>query len=165
MSDKYDRRQILKWLGTGLASVVLVPFGLTGCGGGGEEAPVETTTSDKEDEADEPKEEKESSEESGPTHEVPHPGNDEVPEAEATAAALGGSQRAKGGKSPKDGPSVQYQHKPNGSQNCGSCSLYVPDKDGDGFGACTMVEGKIHPCDFCILFSKHSGDNTVPCGA
>lgn len=162
MSDKYDRRQILKWIGSSVVGVFLTTIGLSGCGGG-DDTTVEAPETSGVGSSDKSSTSSEEQEDQGPNHDVPHPGDDKVPEAEATAAALGGSQRMKGGKSPKDGPSVQFQHKPNGAQSCGSCSLYVPDKNDDGFGACTMVEGKIHPCDFCILFSKHSGENTVAC--
>lgn len=55
------------------------------------------------------------------------------------------------------------QHVPNGNQYCGQCSLYVPDQNGDGFGACTWVKRKIHPCDFCPLFAEYGGEDTVSC--
>jgi hypothetical protein len=170
MSSDYDRREFLKKIGASLAGMVVVPFGLTGCSGGddstnqkvasnqGEKKSTGGSTGSKTEKSGGTKEKKK-------THKVPHPNDDKVPESEATAKALGGKKRYKGGKSPKDGPSVMYQHKPNGEKHCGTCNLYVPDENGDGFGACTLVEGKIHSCDFCILYSKYTGDASVSCKA
>lgn len=98
-----------------------------------------------------------------PAHEAPHPNDDEVPEEEATAESLSGGTRPSSGLMAKDNPSVSLQHEPNGEQYCGNCSLYVPDANDDGFGACTSVAGKIHPCDYCIIYTEHTGDNTVAC--
>lgn len=97
----------------------------------------------------------------GANHEVPHPNDSQVPDSEKNAKALNGQSRPSEPNQGKD--SVGYQHTPNGDKHCGDCSLFVPDQNGDGFGACTLVKGKIHHCDFCNLWSSYSGDNSVPC--
>lgn len=163
MPDKYDRREILKYLGTLILSFILVPLGLAGCSGDGEELPPPPESDSGTSTSGGGSTTKQSSGEPTINHQVPHPKDAELPEAEAKGTALGGAERAPGGKSPKDGPSVQYQHKPNGKKYCGNCTMFVPDENGDGFGACTLVEGKIHHCDFCILFSKHTGEGSIPC--
>lgn len=121
-----------------------------GCGGGDEE--------DGEAEG-----EGEGEGEGGVGHEVPHPDNQTLPEAEANGEALSGATRTPGGQQAQDSPGVNLQHEPKGNQYCGNCSLYVPDQNDDGFGACLSVEGKIHPCDWCVLYTEHSGEGVVPC--
>jgi len=39
----------------------------------------------------------------------------------------------------------------------------VPDEDGDGYGACTAVAGKISHCDWCLLYTEYTGEDGVPC--
>lgn len=97
-----------------------------------------------------------------PNHDVPHP-TDTVPDAEATASTLGGQSRPADPNQSKDG--VDYQHVPNGDQYCGNCSVYVPDENDDGFGACALVQGTIHRCDYCSLYSPYDGDDAVSCDA
>jgi len=38
--------------------------------------------------------------------------------------------------------------------NCGNCAEYIPDVNGDGFGACARVEGYIDPEDWCVLWES-----------
>lgn len=145
MSELTDRRTLLKTIGA--ASITTAIAGCSaGDGGDSDETPTPT---------DEPNE--------GPNHEVPHPDNENLPESEATGESLGGGERAPGSQSAQDNPSVNLQHTPSDGQNCGTCSLYVPDQDNDGFGACTTVEGKIHPCDWCLLYTEYSGDDGISC--
>lgn len=94
-------------------------------------------------------------------HEVPHPDDQSLPDAEATGKSLGGTPRSPGTQQAKE--NVQYQHSPKGDQYCGNCSLYVPDENGDGFGACAVVAGKIHPCDWCNLYTEYTGEGAVEC--
>lgn len=138
MGAKFDRRDALKWIG-GLLLGGPVLGSLSGCGG---------------DDGEQQKA-------GEPNHPVPHPEDNTVPDVEATAEALGGASRSPGIQQPKE--KVKYQHVPNGTEHCGSCSLYVPDQNGDGFGACTTVAGTIHPCDWCNLYVEYSGKGTVAC--
>jgi hypothetical protein len=165
--ETYDRREILKWLGVTILGVILAPLGLAGCGGGEEEELQMDQDSGSSDQAssDGGSSSGGGSGQSDKTHEVPHPSDAKLSEAEKTGESLGGAQRSPGGKSPKDGPSVMYQHEPSGNKSCGNCDMYVKDQNGDGYGACTMVEGEIHPCDFCVLYTEHPGDKAVACGA
>jgi len=151
MRDPYDRRTILKTLGAGSLAVTVAGCSADTDGGDGDDdSGDETTTA-----AD--------GSDGGPAHEVPHPEDDALPEAEATGTSLSGGERQPGGQSAKDNASVMLQHEPSDGQNCGTCALYVPDQDGDGFGACTTVAGKIHPCDWCLLYTEYSGEGGVPC--
>lgn len=138
------RRTYLKYAGT--AALV----GLAGCSGDGGDGgdgdtPTPTPTPD----------------DGGPSHESPH--DAELSDAEATGDSLAGGTRSPDGVVPSDDPSVMLQHEPNQGQYCGNCSLFVPDQNGDGFGACASVEGTIHPCDFCLLYTEHDGEGTVDC--
>ena len=38
--------------------------------------------------------------------------------------------------------------------DCGNCAEYIPDKNGDGFGACAKVEGYVDPEDWCVLWES-----------
>lgn len=140
MNDELNRRQALKWIGGTLIGGSMLTVA-AGCGGDGDDG--------------------EGGE--GPSHEIPHPDNDTLPEAEARGEALSGATRTPGSQQPQDNPGVALQHEPEGDQYCGNCSLYVPDQNGDGFGACLSVQGKIHPCDWCVLYTEHSGEGAVSC--
>ncbi|MFA9517410.1 high-potential iron-sulfur protein [Halopenitus sp. H-Gu1] len=146
MRDPYDRRTILKTIGAGSITPAIAGCTSDGNGDGngdGEETPTPTP----EDTNGEP------------DHEVPHPNNDELSDAEATGEPLAGGERQPGNQSEPDNASVMLQHTPSDGQSCGSCALYVPDQNDDGFGACSSVAGKIHPCDWCLLYSEYSGDD------
>jgi hypothetical protein len=99
-----------------------------------------------------------------PNHEVPHPDDSAVPDSEATGVAFEGEERDPSFTQEKDAESVNYQHRPEGEEHCGNCEEFVPDEDGDGYGACLLVAGKIHPCDWCALYEgPYEGDDAVPC--
>ncbi|MGM0398523.1 MAG: hypothetical protein ACQEQY_05960 [Halobacteriota archaeon] len=136
-----DRRTYLKY--AGVAAVTA----LAGCGGDGGDG---GDGDDGDDGGDD-----------GPGHEVPHPDDATVPDSEVNAQSLGGQSRPDEPDQAKD--SVGYAHEPSGDQYCGNCSLYVPDQNDDGFGACVVVQGKIHPCDYCNLWAEYDGDDAVPC--
>lgn len=120
---------------TGAAAVTA----LAGCGGGGGGEPE-------------------------PNHQVPHPSDGTVPDAEATGTALEGEERDPGVVQAKDSEAVGFQHVPDGNHFCGNCEEFVPDQDGDGFGACLLVDGKIHHCDWCELYvGPYEEDGAVPC--
>lgn len=146
MRDSTHRRTLLKRIGA--ASITA---GIAGCASdGGDDGGDETRTATEEPDGE-------------PNHDVPHPDNENIPDAEATGESLSGGEREPGAQSEPDNASVSLQHTPSDSQNCGTCSLYVPDQNDDGFGACTSVAGKIHPCDWCLLYTEYSGDDGVPC--
>lgn len=96
----------------------------------------------------------------GANHEAPHPDDETVPDSELTAESLGGESRPEEPAQPKH--AVSFDHVPVDGAFCGSCQNFVPDQDDDGFGACTDVRGKIHPCDSCARYQEYDGD-AVPC--
>jgi hypothetical protein len=129
-----SRRRFLA--ATGSATVV----GLSGCLGG-----------DGEGEAEEELPEGVSTEEfqRGP-----------VPEAYRSARSQGGESRdpnqlvAKSavtfGEASEVGP---------GGETCENCHEFIPDKNGDGYGACTRVEGYIGAEDWCDLWESVEGEH------
>jgi hypothetical protein len=50
-----------------------------------------------------------------------------------------------------------YQSEPRDGQQCTDCRFYIPDKNGDGLGACAVVEGKIEPQAWCSSFVQYEG--------
>ena len=42
-------------------------------------------------------------------------------------------------------------------QDCGNCAEYIPDENGDGFGACAKVEGYVDAEDWCVLWESIEG--------
>lgn len=129
-----DRRSVLKYAGAAGATTLTA---LAGCSGGGGDGGG-----------------------SEANHDVPHPEDSSVPSAEASGTALNGQSRS---NPPQGKDAVSFQHTPSGEQHCGNCGLFVPDQDDDGFGACTLVKGKIHHCDWCNAYSPYDGDDSIPC--
>jgi hypothetical protein len=154
MTDAYDRRTLLKLIGAGSVTPALA--GCSSGGGNGDDGATDET-GDDDDGGD--------STDGGVAvdHQTPHPDDGTLSDAEATGESLSGGQREPGSLSAKDNASVMLQHTPNGGQNCGTCALYVPDQNDDGFGACTAVAGKIHPCDWCLIYAEYSGGDGIPC--
>lgn len=76
-----------------------------------------------------------------------------VPEQYRTAESLSGTPRNPDSLQSKS--ASQYQSEPQGDQDCSNCTQYIPDKDGDGLGACALVEGKIEPAGWCALYSRY----------
>jgi len=75
---------------------------------------------------------------------------DGVPEEYRTATGLDGGQRDPDALSSQS--AVNYQSEPEGGKQCSGCSYYIPDKNGDGLGACTIVEGTIDPSGYCTSY-------------
>lgn len=76
-----------------------------------------------------------------------------VPAVYRTATSLGGSERNPDSLAPKS--AVQYQSHPKNGQQCSGCVFYIPDKNGDGLGACSIVEGYIQPEGWCISYNPY----------
>jgi hypothetical protein len=145
--DMWSRRNYL------LATVGLAALsgctGDTGGGGGGE-----TTEPDEEDEEDEGEEELPE----GVTAEEFE--NGPVPEVYASATSLGNEQRNPGELQTKsavsfseyDGAQENEAHTP--GTCCANCADYIPDKNGDKFGACAEVEGYIDGADWCTIYEE-----------
>jgi nitrous oxide reductase accessory protein NosL len=128
------RRELIALLGTGSA------VALAGCGGGGDGGDGGATPT--------------SAPTSTPTA-TPQPG---VPAAYETATALGGQQRNPDALSSQS--AVEYQEEPSGDEQCSNCTYYIEDKNGDGMGACAIVEGTIDPAGWCVSYARYEGAAT-----
>lgn len=80
-------------------------------------------------------------------------GDDTVPEEYRTATSLSGTQRDPDALSTKS--ALDYQETPNDGEQCSSCQYYIEDKNDDGMGACTLVEGNIDPEGWCSSFTVY----------
>ncbi|MDG5777227.1 high-potential iron-sulfur protein [Haloarculaceae archaeon H-GB2-1] len=128
--------------------------GLAGCGGGGGDGnggETETAMGDGETETAMGDGETETAMGDGETTAA----SDEVPEEYVTATSLGGTQRDPDGLSSKE--SVNYQSEPNEGNQCSGCQFYIEDKNGDGMGACAIVEGLIAPDAWCASYVAYEG--------
>jgi len=73
--------------------------------------------------------------------------------AGGTATAQGGQQR-----NPDNlvAPSaLAYQEEPKDGQQCSGCQFYIPDQNGDGMGACTLITGTVDPQGWCNSYSPY----------
>lgn len=77
-----------------------------------------------------------------------------VPDEYKTATAQGGMTRDEANLQTKE--ALSYQSTPKNGQQCSDCRYYITDKNGDGLGACTLVEGKIEPEGWCVSFAPTS---------
>lgn len=92
-----------------------------------------------------------------------------VPEVYLSATSLGGESRDPDGLSAKaDVAFTEYEaaretdaHQP--GTCCANCADYVPDENGDGFGACAEVEGYVGGDDWCVVYEELP-EPTVPEG-
>lgn len=48
---------------------------------------------------------------------------------------------------------AQYQDHPMGKKQCDKCRFFIPPKNGDKMGTCQLVQGKISPHGYCMLFT------------
>lgn len=97
----------------------------------------------------------------GANHEAPHPDDENVPDEYVGVESLGGKSRPE--EPAQEKHSVSFDHTPQDGAYCGTCKFFVPDQNGDEFGACTDVKGKIHPCDSCGRFEAYEGSDAVSC--
>lgn len=88
-----------------------------------------------------------------------------VPEPYRTAESQGGNRRDPENLQTKQ--AVRFQEAEAAvdaglitpGPHCGNCAEYVPDMNGDGFGACAKVEGYIDPQDWCAIWQPLDGGN------
>ncbi|MFB6196527.1 MAG: high-potential iron-sulfur protein [Haloplanus sp.] len=131
MSDRLTdtkRRRLLALVGSGLAT------GLAGCSGGGGGGATATPTA---------------------TPTTTSGGDGGVPAAYETATSQAGVQRNPDSLSSKE--AVNYQESPKNGQKCSGCQFYIPDKNGDGLGACAIVAGTIDPEGYCVSYAEYQG--------
>jgi len=126
----------------------------TGDGGGGEEASDGNGDADGDDGEELPEGVSEEEFERGP-----------VPEEYRTALSLGREERdpddltakADVGFSEYDEADEYSLHEP--GMCCVNCADYIPDKNGDTFGACAEVEGYIAVEDWCGIWEHISAES------
>lgn len=133
---------------------------LTGCTGDGDDGsptateapegtPTPTETEDEDDGDDRPAGVSDEEFERGP-----------VPEVYLTATSLGDEQRDPDDLFSKaDVSYVEYESAQENSAHqpgrcCANCADFIPDKNGDGFGACAEVEGYIDRADWCTVYEE-----------
>jgi len=89
--------------------------------------------------------------------------DEEVPEEERTARSVDGGRRNPDNVLPKEEVgykcSLQKTGHPMGEQLCSNCTFFIPDKDGDGIGACTQVAGQIRSQHWCEIWAPREGLN------
>lgn len=119
--------------------------GLAGCGGGGGDGDGGGGNGDGETERPSPTE----TDGNGGGTGTPEP----VPSEYETATSLGGTRRNPNGLSTQ--AAVEYQSSPNDGNRCSECQFYIPDMNGDGLGACAIVEGLIDPEGWCVSFAPY----------
>lgn len=94
----------------------------------------------------------------GPTP-TPTATPEDVPAEYETATALNGQERDPGALSTKN--AVDYQAEPSGNEKCSNCAYYIEDKNGDGMGACAIVDGTIDPDGWCVSYVRYEGADTA----
>jgi hypothetical protein len=136
-----------------LAGVTALTAGLAGCGGGGGDGGGETTADGGGETTagggDTP------TSGGGETTTSGGSSDAEVPEAYRTATAQNGQQR-----DPDNlvAPSaLNYQEEPNNGNQCSGCQFYIPDQNGDGMGACTLITGMVDPQGWCNSYAAYEG--------
>jgi hypothetical protein len=83
-----------------------------------------------------------------------------VPEVYLSATSLGGEQRNPDELQTK--ADVRFSEYDEAVENdaheagtcCGNCADYIPDANGDAFGACAEVEGYIDRADWCTIYEE-----------
>nr|WP_241966869.1 hypothetical protein [Haloplanus aerogenes] len=142
------RRRFLRLVGAaGLGGIA----GCVGGDGGGGATPTATEVADEEDDHEEERPEGVSEEEfeHGP-----------VPEPYRTALSQAEERRDPDQLARKEDVSFQEAEaaveagSAEPGEDCGNCAEYIPDKNGDGFGACAKVEGYVDPADWCVLWES-----------
>ena len=139
---------------------------LSGCAGGPEDGDdgADTEPSDDGDEPGDGDESDDEGGEEGEGEERPEGVSAEqfergpVPELYVSATSLGGERRdatdlfakADVGFAEYDEASAESGHRP--GHCCANCADYIPDKNGDGFGACAEVEGYVDGADWCTVY-------------
>lgn len=76
-----------------------------------------------------------------------------VPKAYRTATSLGGMKREPDSLTSKE--NANYQSNSSGQSNCENCRYYIPEKNGDNLGACSLVEGDIEPKAWCSRYAPY----------
>lgn len=136
-TDKQSsRRRVLRLTGTASALLLSGCSGVSPAASGG---PASVLDQDPDD----------------ATHCLDDLATEEVSESERTAESIDGIQRD---------PDADFTLKENaaytcrkqGMQMCANCRFFVPSRDGDRVGACTVVAGEVRSTDWCGLYRPSS---------
>jgi hypothetical protein len=84
---------------------------------------------------------------------TPTPTPESVPQEYRTATSIGGTERNPDGLSSQS--AVDYQDSPSDGRQCAGCQYYIEDKNGDGMGACAIVEGQVAPEAYCVSYVSY----------
>jgi hypothetical protein len=76
-----------------------------------------------------------------------------VPKPYRTATSQGGMKRKPNNLTSKSG--ANYQPNSSHKQTCSTCRYYIPDKNNDDLGACSLVKGDIKPKAWCTLYAPY----------
>ena len=165
-----NRRQYLWYATMGTAATGM----MAGCAGGNGDGETEDeaeeeeseTEGGEEDEEHEEESETEGGEEDEEHEELPEGVSEEefergpVPEEYRTVMSLGGEERKTDDLSSKaDVDFAEFEEATENSAHqsgacCANCADYVPDRNGDTFGACAEVEGYIDGADWCSIYEE-----------
>jgi len=158
--DEWNRRAYLAATAGSTAGIVWLSGCVddTGNGDRGEGRTDENGEEDSEAEEELPEGVSEAEFERGP-----------VPEEYRTALSLGDEKRDPDDLTPKaavdfseyDEAGDYSSHEP--GMCCANCADYIPDKNGDTFGACAEVEGYIDGADWCTIYEELP-EQSVPDG-
>ena len=102
---------------------------------------------------EEPPARPQTSEPAAPAPGSPSPQADGASSGDTTGGAASGSASSsppQGGKLSKT--QAQYQDQPKGEQKCGNCMHFIA-----GSNTCKVVEGKISPNGWCMLWAQKQG--------
>ena len=86
----------------------------------------------------------------------------EVPEQYRTATSQGGEARdpeqlsAQADVDLKESVDAIADGDADPGQSCGNCAEFIPDQDGDSWGACAAVEGYVAAEDWCVIWEPVS---------
>ncbi|WP_181691067.1 high-potential iron-sulfur protein [Natronomonas sp. LN261] len=91
--------------------------------------------------------------------------NVEVAEEYRTAESVDGIERDPTALSSRE--EAAYQCYPQGYQLCANCRFFIPskhadEKDEDGAGACSIVEGRVRSQDWCALYQQQERLESFP---
>lgn len=75
-----------------------------------------------------------------------------VPAVYRTATSQGGTKRNPDALTSKGGANYSSAVGER-EQTCAICRYYISDRNGDGLGACSVVEGNIEPDAWCTLYA------------
>jgi hypothetical protein len=150
--ERVSRRRYLAVVGaTTVGSATLA--GCAGDGGDGGATPT-ATAAEQEEEEELPEGVSQEEFERGP-----------VPSVYREAVSQGNEQRdpdnlrAKADVNYMEAAAAVEQGLASEGNSCANCADFIPDQNGDGFGACAEVEGYIGAEDYCVIWEPLEGND------